>query len=158
MASGCNGALEADLPADKGWRRKFALEATDPFREEIKRLELASERIVQFVLAKIAPPVRGAGSAADVVTLLQMYFATLNLPTPRLFVHRLCASRKPAALRHSFAKLEKESCYCRMTREKESGRVVTRFRMLAAELRQTNDRTGSRGRWRVDQKGASICQ
>ena len=64
----------------KGGVANLALEATDPFREEIKRLELASERIAQFVLAKIAPPVRSAGSAADVATLLQMYFATLNLP------------------------------------------------------------------------------
>ena len=79
MASGCNGAL-GQIRRIKGGVANLALEATDPFREEIKRLELASERIVQFVLAKIAPPVRGAGSAANVVTLLQMYFATLNLP------------------------------------------------------------------------------
>ena len=64
----------------KGGVANVALEASDPFREEIKRLELASERIAQSVLAEIAPPVRGAGSAADVVTLLQMYFAALNLP------------------------------------------------------------------------------
>ncbi|MEC7535754.1 MAG: TIGR02444 family protein [Pseudomonadota bacterium] len=76
----------------KGGVSNLALEATDHFREDIKRLELASERIVQFVLAEIAPPVRGAGSAADVVALLQMYFVTLNLPdTPlvRASVERL---------------------------------------------------------------------
>ena len=36
----------------KGGVANLALEATDHFREEIKRLELASGQIVQFVLAE----------------------------------------------------------------------------------------------------------
>ena len=57
-----------------------AITYSDPLRDEIKNLELASERIAQRVLAGKAPPVSRVGGPADVIILLEMYFKMLNLP------------------------------------------------------------------------------
>ena len=57
-----------------------AITHSDPLRDEIKHLELASERIAQRVLAGKAPPVSRVGGPADVIVLLEMYFKMLNLP------------------------------------------------------------------------------
>jgi len=63
----------------KGGIATIAVDASEPLREAIKKLELESERIAQSVLAEKAPDVRAAGGPAEVIALLQMYFGALGL-------------------------------------------------------------------------------
>ena len=58
----------------KGGVRGILPEISEPLRGEIKRLELDAERVMQSVLASLAPPVVGPGGPAYARGALEAYF------------------------------------------------------------------------------------
>lgn len=63
----------------KGGVRGISLEVSTPLREEIKRLELDAERVMQSALAALAPPVTGHGGASRTREALNGYFQHIGV-------------------------------------------------------------------------------